>query len=46
LLLGRYAFGWRGRVAQRWLFVGFLMLLLAYIGSRFVFEVVLDKTWL
>lgn len=46
LLLGRYAFGWRGRVAQRWLFFGFLMLLLAYIGSRFVFEVVLEKTWL
>ncbi|HYB52044.1 MAG TPA: cytochrome c biogenesis protein CcsA [Burkholderiaceae bacterium] len=45
LLVGRYAFGWRGRVAQRWLFVGFLMLLLAYIGSRFVFEVVLRKVW-
>ncbi|SPE32648.1 Cytochrome C assembly protein [Burkholderiales bacterium] len=45
LLLGRYAFGWRGRVAQRWLFVGFLMLVLAYIGSRFVFEVVLGRGW-
>lgn len=45
LLLGRYAFGWRGRVAQRWLFVGFLMLVLAYIGSRFVFEVVLGRVW-
>ncbi|SPJ16469.1 CcsA-related protein [Burkholderiales bacterium] len=45
LLVGRYAFGWRGRVAQRWLFVGFLMLLLAYIGSRFVFEVVLGRVW-
>jgi len=45
LLLGRYAFGWRGRVAQRWLFTGFLMLLLAYIGSRFVFEVVLGRGW-
>jgi ABC-type uncharacterized transport system permease subunit len=45
LLLGRYAFGWRGRVAQRWLFVGFLMLVLAYIGSRFVFEVVLRRVW-
>jgi ABC-type uncharacterized transport system permease subunit len=46
LLLGRYAFGWRGRVAQRWLFVGFFMLVLAYVGSRFVFEVVLQKGWL
>jgi ABC-type uncharacterized transport system permease subunit len=46
LLVGRYAFGWRGRVAQRWLFVGFLMLLLAYIGTRFVFEVVLGRGWI
>jgi len=45
LLLGRYAFGWRGRVAQRWLFTGFVMLLLAYVGSRFVFEVVLGRGW-
>jgi ABC-type uncharacterized transport system permease subunit len=45
LLIGRYAFGWRGKVAQRWLFFGFVMLLLAYIGSRFVFEVVLDRAW-
>jgi ABC-type uncharacterized transport system permease subunit len=46
LLIGRYAFGWRGRVAQRWLFFGFLMLLLAYIGTRFVFEVVLGRGWI
>jgi len=46
LLTGRYAFGWRGKVAQRWLFFGFLMLLLAYIGSRFVFEVVLRRGWI
>ncbi len=46
LLTGRYAFGWRGKVAQRWLFFGFVMLLLAYIGSRFVFEVVLRRGWI
>lgn len=45
LLVGRYAFGWRGRVAQRWLVAGFLMLVLAYVGSRFVFEVVLGRGW-
>ncbi len=45
LLLGRYAFGWRGRVAQRWLYSGFLMLVLAYVGSRFVLEVVLGRGW-
>jgi ABC-type uncharacterized transport system permease subunit len=43
LLVGRYAFGWRGRVAQRWVLVGFLMLVLAYIGARFVLEVVLGR---
>ncbi|MCU0764915.1 MAG: cytochrome c biogenesis protein CcsA [Burkholderiaceae bacterium] len=40
-LLG--AFGWRGRTALRWTFAGFLMLLLAYVGSRFVLEVVLGR---
>ena len=44
LLVGRFAFGWRGRVAQRWVLVGFLMLVLAYIGARFVLEVSLGRT--
>jgi ABC-type uncharacterized transport system permease subunit len=43
LLLGRWGFGWRGRVALRWTLVGFMMLLLAYVGSRFVLEVVLGR---
>jgi len=43
LLVGRFAFGWRGRVAQRWVLVGFLMLVLAYIGARFVLEVILGR---
>lgn len=43
LLVGRYAWGWRGRTALRWTLVGFLMLLLAYIGSRFVLEVLLGR---
>ncbi len=45
LLAGRYGFGWRGKVAQRWMFTGFALLLLAYVGSRFVFEVILDRGW-
>jgi ABC-type uncharacterized transport system permease subunit len=44
LLTGRAAFGWRGRTALRWTFIGFVMLLLAYVGSRFVVEVVLRRT--
>jgi len=43
LLLGRRVFGWRGRVATRWLYVGAVLLLLAYAGSRFVFEVILHR---
>jgi ABC-type uncharacterized transport system permease subunit len=46
LLTGRVAFGWRGRVAQRWVFAGSVLLILAYFGSRFVFEVVLGKGWI
>ena len=43
LLIGRAKFGWRGRQAVRWLVAGSLLLLLAYVGSRFVMEVVLHK---
>jgi len=44
LLLGRARFGWRGRKAVRILYTGSLLLLLAYVGSRFVLEVVLGRT--
>ena len=44
LLLGRWRFGWRGRKAVRVLYVGSLLLLLAYAGSRFVLEVILRRT--
>ncbi|MSQ49155.1 MAG: cytochrome C biogenesis protein [Betaproteobacteria bacterium] len=43
LLAGRQLYGWRGRTALRWTLSGFVLLLLAYIGSRFVLEVVLDR---
>ena len=44
LLLGRARFGWRGRIAVRVLYAGAGLLLLAYVGSRFVMEVVLGRT--
>ena len=44
LLCGRHLYGWRGRVALRWTLAGFISLLLAYVGSRFVLEVVLHRT--
>jgi ABC-type uncharacterized transport system permease subunit len=43
LLAGRRVFGWRGPQATRWLYVGAALLLLAYVGSRFVFEVLLHR---
>ncbi len=43
LLLGRWRFGWRGRTARRMLYVGAALLLLAYVGSRFVLEVLLER---
>jgi ABC-type uncharacterized transport system permease subunit len=43
LLLGRWRYGWRGRTAVRWTLLGFVLLLLAYVGSRFVLEVVLGR---
>lgn len=43
LLLGRHLRGWRGRTAQRWTLAGFLCLLLAYVGTRFVLEIILAR---
>ncbi len=43
LLLGHKWWGWRGRVAARWTLAGFVTLLMAYVGTRFVLEVVLDR---
>ena len=43
LMVGRAKFGWRGRTAVRVLYIGSGLLLLAYVGSRFVLEVVLGR---
>lgn len=43
LLCGRHVYGWRGRVAVRWTLAGFLALVLAYVGSKFVLEVILGR---
>jgi ABC-type uncharacterized transport system permease subunit len=44
LLGGRHIYGWRGRIAVRWTLAGFLTLVLAYIGSKFVLEIILGRT--
>lgn len=43
LLSGRRRFGWRGPQATRWVYAGAVLLLLAYVGSRFVMEVLLNR---
>lgn len=43
LLAGRKWRGWRGRTALSFTLTGFGTLLLAYVGSRFVLEVVLHR---
>lgn len=43
LLAGRRIYGWRGRMALRWTLAGFMALVLAYIGTKFVLEVLLGR---
>ncbi|HET6628959.1 MAG TPA: cytochrome c biogenesis protein CcsA [Woeseiaceae bacterium] len=45
LLAGRWLAGWRGRRAVYLYLWGFVVLGLAYFGSRFVLEQVLGRTW-
>lgn len=46
LLGGRKWRGWRGKTALSLTLTGFTTLLLAYVGSRFVFEVILHRSFL
>jgi ABC-type uncharacterized transport system permease subunit len=43
LLFGRYQYGWRGQKAIRWTLAGFVLLLLAYVGSKFILQVLLGR---
>ena len=43
LLFGRWRYGWRGRTAVRWTLSGFVTLMLAYFGSKYVIEVLLER---
>ena len=44
LLIGRWLVGWRGRTAIRWTLGGFISLMLAYFGSKFVLELILTSS--
>jgi ABC-type uncharacterized transport system permease subunit len=43
LLAGHYLRGWRGRTAVYWTLAGFTALMLAYVGSKAVLEIVLKR---
>lgn len=45
LLTGRWWYGWRGRRAVNLTLIAMLVLILGYFGSKFVLEVILDRTW-
>jgi ABC-type uncharacterized transport system permease subunit len=42
LLTGHHLLGWRGTTATRWTLTGFVFLAVAYFGSKFVLEVLLN----
>lgn len=44
LLWGRHYLGWRGNSAIRWSLSGFISLVLAYLGSKFVLEMILGAS--
>ena len=43
LLVGHIARGWRGRTAVYWTLAGFIALMLAYVGSKTVLELILHR---
>ena len=43
LLLGRWRYGWRGIRAVHWTLTAMALLLLAFFGSKFVYEMVLRR---
>ena len=43
LLIGRYRFGWRGQKAVRFTLLGFVLLAIGFIGSKFVLELILGR---
>ena len=45
LLWGRWRSGWRGRTAIRWTLGGFVVLMLAYFGSKLLLELVQGRHW-
>jgi ABC-type uncharacterized transport system permease subunit len=43
LLWGHRQYGWRGRIALAYVLAGYFMLMLAYIGTQFVLQMILHR---
>ena len=43
LLWGHWRFGWRGKTVVRWTLAGFVTLIFAYFGSKYVLEIILQR---
>lgn len=43
LLIGHFKFGWRGQKAIRFTLIGFFLLAVGFIGSKFILEVILGR---
>src|SRR5437763_4429052 len=43
LIFGRHRYGWRGKSALSWVLAGTGLVFLAYVGSKFVLEVLLGR---
>ena len=43
LIIGRWRYGWRGRRALYWILAGTALLVLGYLGSKFVTQVLLGR---
>lgn len=43
LIWGRFTFGWRGKKLITWILSGFFILIMAYIGTKIVLELILNR---
>ncbi|WP_245539483.1 cytochrome C assembly family protein [Thiofilum flexile] len=43
LLIGHWRYGWRGRIAIRWTLIGSVILMLGFLGSKFVIEYLVQR---
>lgn len=43
LLMGHWRYGWRGRIAIRWTLIGSMILMLGFLGSKFIIEYLVQR---